>query len=163
LELRSYLRERLPDYMIPHAFVRLETLPLTPNGKVDRAALPVPEAADLASDARVAGVAPPGEGTAPRSPREAILAEIWRGVLGLPAVGIDDNFFALGGDSILAIQVVARAHDAGLRLSPTQLFQNQTIAELAEELQEGDEPSDAGGIALDPEARKTAPLTPIQR
>ncbi|WP_139488457.1 non-ribosomal peptide synthetase [Brevibacillus dissolubilis] len=121
-ELRMYLKAKLPDYMIPSAFVVMEQLPLTPNGKVDRKALPVPEynRAELE-----------GEFVAPATEMEKKLAEIWQGVLNVENVGIHDNFFALGGDSILSIQIVARANQAGLRLSPKQLFEHQTIAELA--------------------------------
>ncbi|TGU49361.1 hypothetical protein EN829_071025, partial [Mesorhizobium sp. M00.F.Ca.ET.186.01.1.1] len=97
-----------------------KALPLTPNGKVDRRALPVPEytAAD-------------GEYVAPETFVEKVLAQIWKEVLGVEEVGIHDNFFELGGDSILSIQIVARAGQSGIRLSPKLLFENQTIAELA--------------------------------
>jgi aryl carrier-like protein len=108
--------------MIPAAFVEMEHLPLTPNGKLDRRALPEP-----------GGARPELEQgyVAPETAAERVLAEIWQGVLGLERVGIQDNFFALGGDSILSIQVIARAAQAGWRLSPRQLFQHQTIAALA--------------------------------
>ncbi|MCC6177439.1 MAG: amino acid adenylation domain-containing protein, partial [Chloroflexi bacterium] len=121
-ELRAFLKRQLPDYMVPAAFVRLDGLPLTPNGKLDRQALPAPEVvrADEA-DGYVA----------PRTPTERTLAEIWGLVLGIEDVGIHDNFFDLGGDSILSMQVVARARQAGLEIHPTHLFQHDTIAELA--------------------------------
>jgi non-ribosomal peptide synthase protein (TIGR01720 family) len=106
--------------MLPAAFVVLGQLPLTPNGKVDRRALPAP---DYGSARR--------QYVAPRDPAEEVLAGVWAEVLGLPRVGAHDNFFELGGDSILSIQVVARAHKAGLPLSPRLLFQHQTVAELA--------------------------------
>ncbi len=124
-ELRRHLRQRLPDYMLPAAFVTLDRLPLTPNGKLDRRAL-----APLAARAGQ----PTGTYLAPRTPAEQLLAAIWHDVLRLRErpVGIDDNFFELGGDSILSIQVMARANQAGLRLTPRQLFEHPTIAALAE-------------------------------
>ena len=117
--LREFLQQRLPDYLIPHFFVALETLPLTVNGKVDRQKLPAPEITSFP------------DGTVPRSDIEAKLVEIWSSVLNLSQVSIYDNFFALGGDSILAIQVIAKANQLGLQLTPKQLFQYQTIAEVA--------------------------------
>jgi len=122
LYLRRVLKEKLPDYMIPSAFVVLEALPLTSNGKIHRQALSMPDIVRSQSA---------GAFIAPRTPVESILAGIWAEVLGLERVGIHDNFFELGGDSILSIQIIARAHQAGLRLTPKQLFQQQTIAELA--------------------------------
>ncbi len=120
-ELRRFLLDRLPDYMVPAAFVLLDRLPRTPSGKLDRKSLPDPrqEPQPLAAD------------TSPRQPAEALLAAIWADLLGIPQPGIHDNFFELGGDSIVAIQVVARASRAGLSLTPRQLFERQTIAELA--------------------------------
>jgi len=119
--LSVYLATRLPDYMVPGAFVALDALPLTVNGKVDRKALPQPTQPEpaLTVDA------------APQGPVEQVLAELWRDVLGVATFGRHDSFFALGGDSILSIQFVARAADAGLKLTPRQIFQHQTIAELA--------------------------------
>lgn len=122
-ELRNFLKERLPEYMIPAIFVTLDSLPLTRNGKVDRAALPAPDHSRPDLDEGYA---------APTTPAEIVLAEIWSKVLGLQRVGIHDNFFSLGGDSILSIQIIARANQAGLRLTPRQLFQHQSIAKLAE-------------------------------
>jgi len=121
-ELRGYLAQRLPEYMIPAAYVFLDELPLTANGKLDRRALPSPE---LAPYGALYAYEPPV------TPAEIILAQIWQEVLGLPRVGVHDNFFRLGGDSILSIQVVARANQAGFSLSAKQIFQCQTIAELA--------------------------------
>ncbi|MFH0344255.1 MAG: amino acid adenylation domain-containing protein, partial [Chromatiales bacterium] len=117
--LRDYLKQSLPDYMLPSAFVVLDQLPLTPNGKLDRKALPAPEYRSEESF------------VAPRTPTEDKLAAIWGQVLKLDRVGIHDNFFELGGDSILSIRIIALAHQAGLKLTPRQLFQHQTIAELA--------------------------------
>ncbi|HKH43214.1 MAG TPA: amino acid adenylation domain-containing protein, partial [Thermoanaerobaculia bacterium] len=145
--LAAWLREQLPDYMVPSAFVVLETLPLTPNGKVDRKALPAPERAFAA----------PGSGE-PSTPAEALLARVWAEVLGLERVGVHDNFFELGGDSILSIQVVSRARQAGLWLAPRDLFQNQTVAALAAVART------APGTAGEEEAPEgDVPLTPIQR
>ncbi len=121
-DLRSFLKEKLPEYMVPSAFVTMEAFPLTPNGKLDRRALPAPEQARPELE----------EGfVTPRSREEEALAGIWSQVLGIPQVGVYDNFFELGGDSILSIQVAARANQAGLRISPMQLFEYQTVAELA--------------------------------
>jgi amino acid adenylation domain-containing protein/non-ribosomal peptide synthase protein (TIGR01720 family) len=122
LYLRRVLKERLPDYMVPSAFVVLETLPMTPNGKVNRQSLPPPNMVRLQSV---------GTFVAPRTSAESILAGIWAEVLRLERVSIHDNFFELGGDSILSMQIIARANQAGLRLTSKQLFQQQTIAELA--------------------------------
>ncbi len=121
-ELREHLRERVPEYMVPAHFVALERLPLTPNGKIDRGALPEP-------DARPAELERAYE--APRNPVEEKLAEIWKGLLGVERVGVHDNFFELGGDSILSVQVVARAGEAGIGLVPRQMFEQQTVAGLA--------------------------------
>ena len=120
-ELRSFLKDKLPDFMMPSAFVILDAIPLTPNGKVDHKALPE------ANQAR-----PDLEGVfmAPRTPEEELLAGIWTEVLRLEQVGVHDNFFELGGDSILGLQIVARASEAGLRLTSRQIFQHPTVAEL---------------------------------
>jgi aryl carrier-like protein len=121
-DLRNYLEEKLPHYMVPSTFVILESLPLTPNGKVDRKALPKPDQMQLELAETY---------VAPRNLIEQILAEIWSEVLGLKQIGIHDNFFELGGDSILTIQVISKADRAGLSLTPKQLFTHQTIAKLA--------------------------------
>jgi amino acid adenylation domain-containing protein len=124
-ELRSWLQSKLPDYMIPAVIVPLKELPLTRNGKVDHAALPDPEAS------RAAGLA---EFVAPRTPEEQILAGVWAKVLKAERVGIDDDYFALGGDSIRSIQVVALSRERGLLFTLHQLFQNPTVRRLAEAL-----------------------------
>ncbi|HYH79305.1 MAG TPA: amino acid adenylation domain-containing protein, partial [Longimicrobium sp.] len=147
-DLRAHLAGRLPDYMVPGAFVAMDRLPLTPNGKVDRRALPAPEG----------GGAERGH-VAPRTQAEEALAEIWREVLGAPRVGVHDDFFGLGGDSILSIQVVARARRGGLSITPRQLFEHPTVAELAAVAGvEGGAPEAEQGIVEGPVA-----LTPIQR
>ena len=120
--VRQALQQELPEYMVPSAFVVLDAFPLLPNGKVDRKALPEPEGRRDLDSAFVP----------PRSPVEKHLAEIWSGLLRVDRVGIHDNFFDLGGDSILSIQIIARAAKVGLHLTPKQVFRHQTIAELAE-------------------------------
>ncbi|MFI2608323.1 non-ribosomal peptide synthase/polyketide synthase [Kitasatospora sp. NPDC018619] len=120
-ELRAHLAAGLPDYMLPAAFVTLPELPLTPNGKVDRRRLPAPD--------RPTGGDRPHR--APGTERERLLAAIWAELLGVEHVGPDDDFFLLGGDSILSIQVVSRARAAGLALSPRDLFRHPTVAALA--------------------------------
>ncbi len=121
-ELRNFLKQKLPEYMIPSAFVPLKKLPLTANGKVDRQALPDleqtrPELAET--------FAPP------RNFVEETIAKIWSQVLQIDQVGIHDNFFELGGDSIMTIQIAARANQAGIQITPKQLFENPTVAGLA--------------------------------
>ncbi len=120
-ELRNYLKEKLPEYMIPHAFVLLAQFPLTPNGKVDRKALPEPDSAALFA----------AEFLPPQTPEEKILAEIWEELLGVEQVGRRDNFFELGGDSIVSLQLINRAQARGLYFSPRQVFEAQTIEALA--------------------------------
>ncbi|MBE9170521.1 amino acid adenylation domain-containing protein [Pleurocapsales cyanobacterium LEGE 06147] len=147
-ELREFLQEKLPEYMVPSSFVQLEALPLTPNGKIDRQALP---AQDLI------GSKEEGTFVAPRTATEKVLAKIWAKILRLEQIGVHDNFFELGGDSILSMQIIARANQAGLKLTPKQLFEHQTIAELAA----------VAGINQSIQAEQglvigQVPLTPIQ-
>jgi acyl-coenzyme A synthetase/AMP-(fatty) acid ligase/acyl carrier protein len=126
-DLRSFLQQKLPDYMMPSVFVFLDSLPLTPNGKLDRKALPAPDQSRPELDDAFA---------APRTPIEEILANIWAGVLKLDKVGIHDNFFHLGGHSLLATQVVTRIRDAfKLDLPLRTLFEAPTIHGLAQKLQ----------------------------
>src|SRR5262245_36096743 len=146
-QMREYLQERLPDYMIPGAIVQLEAMPLTPNGKIDRRALPKPELGAVR-----------GSYVAARTAVEEILCTIWSEVLRVERVGVEDNFFELGGDSILSIQVIAKARQAGLQLTPRQFFERQTIAELAEIAGLGNAVEGEQG-----ELSGEAPLTPIQR
>jgi amino acid adenylation domain-containing protein/non-ribosomal peptide synthase protein (TIGR01720 family) len=150
-ELRAHLSVRLPDYMVPAVFVVLPELPLNPNGKVDRAALPAPGMArpDLVV---------PFE--APRTPAEKTLANVWCTVLGVREVGIHDDFFALGGDSILSIRLMVAARRAGIALVPRQVFDHRTIAELAGAVDDAAKPvpvhAEQGPVTGE------VPLTPIQ-
>ncbi|MBD1865325.1 MULTISPECIES: non-ribosomal peptide synthetase [Trichocoleus] len=120
--LRSHLQARLPEYMVPAICISVAAFPLTANGKVDRRALPNPETQTQNRQAQF---------VAPTTPAEAKLAEIWAQLLRLERVDIHENFFELGGDSILSIQMTARANQAGLRITPKQVFEHQTIAKLA--------------------------------
>ncbi|BCA53910.1 hypothetical protein W02_10500 [Nitrospira sp. KM1] len=169
---RTALRLHLPEAMIPSCFVPLDALPRSPNGKVDRAALPAPAKEE------------PRVYMAPRTAGEEALARIWAEVLDLDRVGIDDNFFELGGDSILSLQVVNLAKQAGLSMTPRCLFQAQTVAELAHRLAEiqpqrgasaftiGEVPEDQPSVdeealgmvrAAYPEFETTYPLSHLQQ
>ena len=126
-EIRQFLKAKLPDYMVPNAFVILAALPLTANGKIDRRALPPPESGSEVSDKYVA----------PRTPMEEILATIWSEVLKVEKVGINDNFFELGGHSLLATQLVAQIRDRlKVELPLRQLFNTATLAELAQGIEQ---------------------------
>ncbi|HYK20380.1 MAG TPA: amino acid adenylation domain-containing protein, partial [Pyrinomonadaceae bacterium] len=145
-ELRAYLKDQLPEYMMPAALVLLDALPLTGSGKVNVRALPAPEESQTDDDH-----------VAPRTSVEKEFARIWEEVLGVERIGITDNFFELGGDSIVSIQIVARARDAGLSITPKQVLKHQTISELAavttiSHAQAVEEEMGEGSI----------PLTPIQ-
>ncbi|MBM4094178.1 MAG: AMP-binding protein, partial [Planctomycetes bacterium] len=137
-ELRSFLRTMLPDYMVPAAFIFLDTLPISPNGKVDRKALPAPERLRPNLDRPY---------VAPRTEAERVLAEIWAEVLGVEKVGVHDNYFELGGASINSLRIVARASEASLSinaelLKPELLFEHPTVAELAELVSISREPAE---------------------
>ncbi|MBJ2288110.1 non-ribosomal peptide synthetase [Pseudomonas sp. MF6755] len=118
--LKAHLKAQLPDYMLPAHLIVLDSMPLTANGKLDRRALPQPDPE-----------ANRQHYVAPRTELESTLAAIWCAVLNVQQVGLDDNFFELGGDSILSIQVVSRARQAGIHFSPRDLFQHQTVQTLA--------------------------------
>ncbi|MEM8677503.1 MAG: amino acid adenylation domain-containing protein, partial [Cyanobacteria bacterium P01_G01_bin.67] len=146
-ELRQFVAERLPDYMIPAAFVVLDKFPLTPNGKIDRKSLPDPEFTTRGE----------GQFAPANTEAETKLVKIWQELLSIKEIGVKDNFFALGGDSILAIQVIAKASQVGIQLTPKNLFQYQTIAELAAVAQENHKIEAEQGIVTG-----SVPLTPIQ-
>ncbi|MFE9046490.1 non-ribosomal peptide synthase/polyketide synthase [Streptomyces sp. NPDC007818] len=143
--LRRHLAASLPDYMIPSALVRLESFPLTPNGKIDRKALPAPDF-DAATTGR-----------GPRDARETALCALYAEVLGIERVGVDDDFFALGGDSIMSIQLASRARRAGVVVSAKEVFEHRTVAALAAVAAEaGDEEREEDGAGIG-----VMPLTPI--
>ena len=144
--LRTRVESTLPAYMVPSRWAQVERWPLLPSGKVDRRALPAPAAE--ATDA-----------TAPQGPVERLLAKLWSELLGAPTVGRKDNFFALGGDSILSLQVVARAATAGVKLSAQAVFRHQTLMQLAAVAETVAPVQPAAADETDGDAR----LTPIQR
>lgn len=125
-ELQAALKQALPDYMIPTTFVTLETLPLTPNGKIDRQALPEPEQVATQREDFVA----------PQSDIEQKLADIWGEILGLNSVGVNDNFFDLGGNSLLIVQLISQVRVAfNMPLTVRTVFDTPTIAELARHIE----------------------------
>ncbi len=147
-QVRRFVQQRLPAYMVPARVMMLEAFPLTPNGKIDYRALSLPQEVEGSDNNYIA----------PRTTIEETLAHIWSGVLNLARVGIHDNFFEMGGDSILCFQVIARASDAGLTLSHRQLFDLPTIAQLAEVINTTSQVrAEQGNVS------GTLPLTPIQR
>jgi amino acid adenylation domain-containing protein/non-ribosomal peptide synthase protein (TIGR01720 family) len=148
-QLREFLAESLSEQMIPSAFVFVDAIPVTPNGKVDRCALPAP---DFSAESSVSD-----SDDAPRTEAERILVRIWSELLKLERIGVHDNFFHLGGDSILSIQVVARARQSGLQLTPRQIFEHPTIMALARVGKISHRPNEQGRITGD------ISLTPIQR
>jgi acyl carrier protein len=144
-ELRAHLKARLPEYMIPSAFVSLDELPLTPNGKVDRKALPAPDAASVVVGANY---------VAPRTPLEESLAGIWAEVLGVGRVGAEDNFFELGGHSLLATQLIARIRGAlETELPLRSLFESPTVAGLARAIEGSESQPPAGVPKIQPRQR----------
>ncbi|QDE91358.1 hypothetical protein BHS06_21560 [Myxococcus xanthus] len=148
-QLRAFLAERLIEEVLPNVYVHLKKLPLTLNGKVNHEALPSLEEARRRQRSQL---------VAPRTPVEATLADIWCQVLNLKEVSVTDNFFSVGGDSILGILVVSKADQAGLKLTPRQLFKHQTIAELASVAAQAPAAPDDEGPVSGP-----LPLTQIQR
>jgi len=141
-EIRSYLLTKLPDYMVPAAFITLPSFPLTANGKIDRRALPAPDWAPLAHGTSY---------IAPRTPQENTLAKIWAEILHLDRVGIEDNIFELGADSLHVFQIAARANQAGIDVKPRQILQYRNIAAVMADL------------AASGPTSKAAPLTPVSR
>ncbi len=157
-ELRAFLRDRLPDYLVPAVFRRLDEIPLSVNGKVDRRTL----LARRGTAVELGGGEEAGL-VGPRTPAERTLQEIWQAILGRAPISVHANFFDLGGNSLLAIQMVSRATQAGLPASVRLVFQHQTIAELASAL-----PGVSGVPSLYPAAEQgwvtgAVPLTPGQR
>jgi amino acid adenylation domain-containing protein len=145
-ELRDLLARRLPDSMVPAAFVRLSELPRTPGGKLDRRALPAPESAIPSTAAQP---------VATRSMTEQVVAEIWAEVLGRERVGVHDDFFELGGHSLLATQTISRLRRVfGIELSLRSLFQTPTVAELAEQVD---------AALTGKRGRQAPPLEPVSR
>ena len=127
--LREFLKQKLPDYMVPSRFVFLKALPLTPNGKVDRGALPVPEKLELTS---------PKGYVAPRNSIESRLVKIWESLLNIRTVGVKDNFFELGGHSLLVAKLLRRVEQAfGKKLSMAAIFEAPTIEQQASMLRNG--------------------------
>ncbi|HEX3252482.1 MAG TPA: amino acid adenylation domain-containing protein [Pyrinomonadaceae bacterium] len=163
-ELRMFLQEKLPDYMVPAVFMTLDALPLTPNAKIDRAALPHPdESRPEMVEAFIA----------PRTAVEETLAQIWSEVLHVEQVGIDDNFFLLGGDSIRSVQLLSKVQERGLNLTLQQLFKHQTIRNLVQEITEdvvSSTPSiepfslitDEDRVRMSDEVEDAYPLTMVQ-
>ncbi|MGW7415243.1 non-ribosomal peptide synthase/polyketide synthase [Streptomyces sp. NPDC054863] len=147
--LRDLVAKRLPDYMVPSEIMTLGTLPVTSNGKVDRAALPAPDFGSAV-----------GGGREPRTPVEQALCALFADVLGLDRVGVEDGFFALGGDSIMSIQLVSRARRAGLVLTPRDVFEQQTVAALAAVCRRADETPEPG---TDDVGTGGVVLTPVMR
>lgn len=147
--LRAFLREQVPEYLVPSSFVMLDSMPRLPNGKVDRRLLPAPDDV-AAAQTRVFEPA--------RDPIETRLAELWAEILGIERVGIHDNFFELGGDSIVSIQLVSRARREGIGITVSQLFQHPNIADLARVAEMGQETT-----ASQVPVMGDAPLTAIQR
>ncbi|WP_412765391.1 non-ribosomal peptide synthase/polyketide synthase [Pseudomonas sp. NGC7] len=144
--LRGQLKQSLPEYMVPAQLVFLNALPLTPNGKLDRKALPQPDISVFQA-----------QYLEPRTELERSIAAVWAGVLKLEKVGLTDNFFELGGDSIISLQVVSRARQAGIQFTPKQLFQFQTVQGLASVARCAD------NVVIDQGAvTGTSPLTPVQ-
>jgi amino acid adenylation domain-containing protein len=140
-ELQAFLKDKLPDYMVPSAFVFLDAMPLTPNGKLDRKALPAPDQSSPELGASY---------VAPRTPEEELVAEIWAEVLKLDKVGIHDNFFDLGGHSLLATQVVSRVRAAfQVELPLRTLFEKQSVDELAKAITEMQAKKAGPGVLVD--------------
>jgi non-ribosomal peptide synthase protein (TIGR01720 family) len=137
-EIISYLKSKLPEYMVPALWVEMDSFPLTSNGKIDRKALPDPDASEMLSN----------EYEAPGNETEKILADIWKELLHVERVGIHDNFFELGGDSIITIQVLSRARRLGYELKPNEIFIHQTIANLSKVMKERSESAVTGEQGL---------------
>ena len=147
-QLREYMAKALPAYMIPSFFIPLDRLPLTPAGKIDRHALPEPAVEDFVDDSQY---------LAPSNLLETQLVEIWETILDRNGIGVKDNFFAIGGDSIKAIQVISKIHAAGYKVEIKDLFRNPTIRQL------GPSVKPVQHIPQQSTVTGTIPLTPVQR
>lgn len=149
-ELRLFLKDSLPDYMVPAFLIICDSFPLTVNGKIDKNALPKPSSEQLQLEQ---------EYVAPKSDLEKLISGIWGDVLGIEKVGVQSNYFELGGDSIMSIRVVARITEAGYQLSLKEMFTHQTVRELAAVLSEGSSvvTAEQGMVTGD------VPLTPVQQ
>ena len=145
-DLRTHLLSKLPDYMVPAAFISLPSFPLTANAKIDRRALPVPDWAPAANGANY---------VAPRNPQEETFAKIWADVLHLEKVGVEDNIFELGADSLHVFQIAARANQAGIEVKPRQILQYRQISAIFSAI--------AADLATSGPAVKSAPLTAVSR
>ncbi|MBV8885707.1 MAG: hypothetical protein JO235_17160, partial [Chroococcidiopsidaceae cyanobacterium CP_BM_RX_35] len=147
-QLKAYLTEQLSEYMVPAVIIVLDKIPLTPNGKADRRALPIPASGTGSKESFIA----------PSTAVEQMLAEIWCGVLGLSQVGIEDNFFDLGGTSILGLHMVARVQKqfAGTNLRVVKLYQYPTIRTLAQYLSQEDRQQLGGDVQVRIQRQKAA-------
>ena len=151
-EIRGYLKKEIPEYMIPTEYVKVEKMPMTASGKIDRKSLEKEEGR----------LEWGGKYEEPRTEKEKKIARVWEEVLGVERVGVKENFFEMGGDSILTIQVVSKVKREGLKITPRQMFEAQTVEELAQVAEEEgekewEEEADQG------EVEGEFPLTPIQR
>lgn len=141
-DLRTYLLGKLPDYMVPAAFISLPSFPMTANGKIDRKALPAPSWTSLSQNTKY---------VAPRTAQEETFAKIWAEVLHLERVGVEDNIFELGGDSLHVFQIAARANQSGIEARPRQILQYRNIAAILADIEKNSS------------APKQAPLVPVSR
>jgi len=144
--VKNYLANRVPAHMLPSFYTIMESFPLMPSGKIDRNALPEPERDFVGL-----------ETVTPKNQTEEILVSIWEKTLGVENIGVKDNFFELGGDSILSLQIISRAHQAGLKITPKQIFTSLTIEKLALE----SEPIEKIESVRE-ELTGDVPITPIQ-
>jgi acyl carrier protein len=126
-DLKEYLKDKLPEYMIPALYMVLYELPKTNTGKIDRKSLPKPELSELAVKV---------EYVAPETDTQKLISEVWANLLNLKKVGQNDNFFELGGDSITSTKVVTRLADSGVEITPKDIFENQTLKDLAATIDE---------------------------
>ncbi|HEV2374815.1 MAG TPA: amino acid adenylation domain-containing protein, partial [Streptosporangiaceae bacterium] len=152
-ELREHIGRILPQHLHPSHYVAVDAIPLTPHGKIDRRALPDPAATGRGA----------AEAARPTSDIEQAVAEVWATVLGLDEVGIDDNFYELGGDSILSIAVISQLASRGIKAELRELFAGPTVRQLSQQARRLDSGTGRLGLAAVPEAAGTVPLTPVQR